>query len=97
MSTPLTEQDVLVVGGASGIGRTVARAFADEGARVMIADLQEEPKSDGDPTHEVITAEGAMRRSSTSTFAIWHRSRQRSTRPSTSSAGSIRCSTARVP
>ncbi|MEY7850947.1 SDR family NAD(P)-dependent oxidoreductase [Natrarchaeobius sp. A-rgal3] len=58
MSTPLTAQDVLVVGGASGIGRTVARTFADEGARVMIADIQEEPKSDGDPTHEVIAAAG---------------------------------------
>ena len=33
---------VLVVGAASGIGRTTALAFADEGARLMLADLDED-------------------------------------------------------
>lgn len=33
---PLASQNVLVVGGASGIGRGIARAFANEGCRVAI-------------------------------------------------------------
>lgn len=32
----------IVTGGASGIGRAVARSFADEGAKVMICDVEEE-------------------------------------------------------
>jgi len=32
----------IVTGGASGIGRAVARSFADEGAKVMICDVDEE-------------------------------------------------------
>lgn len=35
-------QVVLVTGGASGIGWAAARAFAQRGARVVVADLQEE-------------------------------------------------------
>lgn len=35
-------QSVLVTGGASGIGWAAARAFAQRGARVMVADLKEE-------------------------------------------------------
>ena len=36
-----TERSVIVTGGASGIGRAAARAFAAEGARVMVADQHE--------------------------------------------------------
>ena len=39
MDAQLQGSVALVVGGASGIGWAVARAFADEGARVVIADL----------------------------------------------------------
>jgi NAD(P)-dependent dehydrogenase (short-subunit alcohol dehydrogenase family) len=43
--TDFTGQGVLVTGGASGIGWAAARAFADRGARVAVADLREEVAS----------------------------------------------------
>jgi NAD(P)-dependent dehydrogenase (short-subunit alcohol dehydrogenase family) len=47
----------VVTGAASGNGRAIARAFATEGADVVVADLQEEPRTGGTPTHEVIAEE----------------------------------------
>lgn len=38
----LTSQVALVVGGAGGIGAAIARAFSDEGARVVVADRSEQ-------------------------------------------------------
>ena len=38
----LEDRVVLISGGASGIGETFVRAFADNGARVAFLDLQEE-------------------------------------------------------
>jgi len=40
--TDFTGQAVLITGGASGIGWAAARAFAQRGARVAVADLKEE-------------------------------------------------------
>ncbi|WP_285136662.1 3-hydroxybutyrate dehydrogenase [Microbacterium sp. lyk4-40-TSB-66] len=42
MSTDLTGRRALVTGGASGIGEAIARAFADAGAEVTVADLNAE-------------------------------------------------------
>ena len=36
------DQVVFITGGASGIGKAAAFAFAQEGARIAIADIQEE-------------------------------------------------------
>ncbi len=53
----LSGQVAVVTGGSSGIGREISRRFAAEGADVVVADLQAEPRTGGEPTHELIQAE----------------------------------------
>ena len=57
MADLLEDKVAVVTGGASGIGRTIALTYAEEGADVVVADLQEEPREDGDPTHELVERE----------------------------------------
>ena len=38
MTTPDTQRTVLVTGAAGGLGRAFARAFAEQGDRVVLAD-----------------------------------------------------------
>ena len=59
-SYDFADETVVVTGGSSGIGRAVARRFGEAGATVVVADVREDPKGDGDPTHEVIEAAGGQ-------------------------------------
>jgi NAD(P)-dependent dehydrogenase (short-subunit alcohol dehydrogenase family) len=57
MTDLLTDRAAVVTGGASGNGRAIARTMAAEGADVVVADVREEPREGGDPTHELIEAQ----------------------------------------
>jgi Dehydrogenases with different specificities (related to short-chain alcohol dehydrogenases) len=58
LNPEFTDDTVIVTGGASGIGRAVAQQFGDAGATVLVADLREDPKGGGTPTHEGIDESG---------------------------------------
>jgi NAD(P)-dependent dehydrogenase (short-subunit alcohol dehydrogenase family) len=64
MADRLRGKVAVVTGASSGNGRAIARIFAQEGASVMCADLQQQPRSGGSennpevPTDELIRACG---------------------------------------
>jgi len=53
----LAEKTAVVTGAASGLGRSIARTFAKAGADVVVADIQDQPREGGEPTHELIAAD----------------------------------------
>jgi len=54
----LENKVAIVTGAASGIGRSIAKIYGEEGAKVVTADIQKEPKEGGTPTHEMIKEDG---------------------------------------
>lgn len=54
----LEGRTAIVTGGASGIGRAIARRFAAEGAHVVIADVTTAVREGGEPTHALLAREG---------------------------------------
>ncbi len=64
MSELLTGQTAIVTGASSGNGRAIARAFAEEGAAIICADIIKSPRKGGYeeeselPTHELIEENG---------------------------------------
>ena len=53
----LSGRTAVVTGGASGNGRAISLRYANNGADVVVADLQEDPREGGTPTHERIAEE----------------------------------------
>lgn len=54
----LDSSTVLVTGGSSGIGRETALLAAEEGATVINADLDREPRGGGTPVDELVSERG---------------------------------------
>ena len=61
MSQLLDGQTAVVTGAASGLGRAISLTFAEHGADVVVADIREDPKEGGEPTHERIEDETDQR------------------------------------
>ena len=53
----LDGKTAVVTGASSGNGRAIARTFAEHGADIVVADIREDPRLRGPPTHEVIPEE----------------------------------------
>jgi NAD(P)-dependent dehydrogenase (short-subunit alcohol dehydrogenase family) len=58
MTRRLADKSILITGASSGIGRAIARRFADEGARLVLADLTADVREGGVPTADLLRAEG---------------------------------------
>jgi glucose 1-dehydrogenase len=58
MSSLLAGKIAVVTGASSGIGRAIAISFASEGARVVVADLTEQPVEGGETTLAIIARGG---------------------------------------
>ena len=54
----LQERVMIVTGGASGIGKAIAVRAASEGAKVVIADICEDPVEGGEATVDLIKKSG---------------------------------------
>lgn len=57
MAELLSGKSAVVTGGASGIGRAISVTFAEHGAHVTVADVTDEPRGGGRPTHVLIDEE----------------------------------------
>jgi NAD(P)-dependent dehydrogenase (short-subunit alcohol dehydrogenase family) len=61
MSQLLEGQTAVVTGAASGLGRAISLTFAEHGADVVVADISQNPREGGQPTHERIPDETDQR------------------------------------
>jgi NAD(P)-dependent dehydrogenase (short-subunit alcohol dehydrogenase family) len=54
----LRDRTVVVTGGASGIGKAICLKAASEGAKVVVADIRDDPREGGENTVDVIAGLG---------------------------------------
>jgi glucose 1-dehydrogenase len=54
----LEQRVAVVTGGSSGIGRAIARRFANEGAHVVVCDVAREPREGGETTEALLGDRG---------------------------------------
>jgi len=57
MEQLLADKTAVITGGSSGLGRAVARRFADHGADVVVADIRETSREGGQPTADLVEDE----------------------------------------
>ena len=55
MERLLDGKAAVVTGAASGNGRAICMTFARHGANVIVADIREDPREGGQPTHELVS------------------------------------------
>jgi NAD(P)-dependent dehydrogenase (short-subunit alcohol dehydrogenase family) len=67
----LENKVAIVTGAASGIGRAIARRFAEESAIVIIADTAKSPREGGEPTEALITTAGGRAEAIETDVANW--------------------------
>ncbi|SFL34150.1 NAD(P)-dependent dehydrogenase, short-chain alcohol dehydrogenase family [Halogranum rubrum] len=67
-SYSFTDETVIVTGGSSGIGRAVARRFGEAGANVVVADIRETPKGEGESDEQLPTHLRIRRAGGTASF-----------------------------
>ncbi len=58
MSGRLADKSILITGASSGIGRAIARRFAAEGAKLLLADQTTNVREGGVPTIELVRGDG---------------------------------------
>lgn len=59
MDRMLQDRTAVITGASSGIGRAIAKQFAEEGADVVVADIRKDPREGGASTDELIENETA--------------------------------------
>ena len=67
----LANRTAIVTGASSGIGRAIARRFAEEGAHVVIADVTEEPVEGGESTRNIIENAGGEANFISTDVSVW--------------------------